>query len=349
MAAVRVGVIGAGGIGRDHMRRLTHVVTGAEVTAVTDIDAERAADAAVRFGARTLPTGADLITAPDVDAVLVTSWGPTHAEHVLNAIAAGKPVFCEKPLATTAEDCLRIVEAEMVFGRRLVQVGFMRRYDAGYRELRRVITGDGIGTPLMVHCAHRNASAPASYTSRMAAQDTAVHEIDVLRWLLDDEIVSAQVLTPRATSRRHPHLRDPQFMLFETARGVRIDLEVFVNCQYGYDIQCEAVGETGLARLPDPAAVVVRSAGRQGTAVLQDWQQRFAAAFDAELTEWIAGVAAGAAPVGPSAWDGYAATVITDAAVASLESGGRVVEVGLRDRPVFYGPAAGAGQAVVSS
>jgi myo-inositol 2-dehydrogenase/D-chiro-inositol 1-dehydrogenase len=88
-------------IGQDHIRRLTEVVTGAAVTAVADVDAERAAGEAARAGATALPTGADLVASPDVDAVLVTSWGPTHAEHVLGAIAAGKPVFCEKPLATT--------------------------------------------------------------------------------------------------------------------------------------------------------------------------------------------------------------------------------------------------------
>jgi len=334
---VRVGVIGAGMIGQDHIRRLTDVVAGSQVTAVTDIDSSRAAETAARVGARALPDGPALIADDDVDAVLVTSWGPTHAEHVLNAISAGKPVFCEKPLATTAEDCLRIVEAECAYGRRLVQVGFMRRYDAGYRQLKGVLDGGSIGTPLMVHCAHRNPTVPDSYHSAMAAQDTAVHEIDVLRWLLGDEIVSAQVITPRATSRRFEHLKDPQIMLFETAQGVRIDLEVFVNCQYGYDIQCETVGETGLARLPDPAAVGVRTAGQHGTAVLQDWKGRFADAFDTEFREWIASVEAGGEPTGPSAWDGYAATVITDATVRSLESDQQPVTVDMKPRPALYG------------
>ncbi|CAM5582081.1 Gfo/Idh/MocA family oxidoreductase [Streptomyces aurantiogriseus] len=334
---VRVGVIGAGMIGQDHIRRLTDVVTGAQVTAVTDIDQARAAEVAARVGATVFPAGSDLIASPDVDAVLVTSWGPTHAEHVLNAIAAGKPVFCEKPLATTAEDCLRIVEAERAHGRRLVQVGFMRRFDAGYRQMKEVITSGSLGAPLIVHCAHRNPTVPESYTSVMAAQDTAVHEIDVLRWLLDDEIVSAQVITPRATSQRFGHLKDPQLMYFETANGVRIDLEVFVNCQYGYDIQCETVGEAGLVRLPDPAAVAVRTAGQHGTAVLQDWKGRFADAFDTEFREWVASVEAGTEPTGPSAWDGYAATVITDAAVRSLDSDGTVVTVDMKPRPALYG------------
>ncbi|MGW5715277.1 Gfo/Idh/MocA family oxidoreductase [Amycolatopsis sp. NPDC003865] len=331
---VRVGVIGAGMIGQDHVRRLTDVITGAEVVAVTDLDAARATEVATAVGARAVESADVLIGLPEVDAVLVTSWGPTHAEHVLAAIAAGKPVFCEKPLATEAADCLRIVEAEMAFGRRLVQVGFMRRYDRGYRELKSVLDAGEIGVPLMVHCAHRNATVPESYHSEMAALDTAVHEIDVLRWLLDDEITGVQVLTPRRTRHAREGLRDPQIMLFETAAGVRIDLEVFVNCQWGYDIQCEAVGETGLVRLPEPARAAVRTSGTTRTAVPADWRERFVTAFDVEFQEWVDAVAVGE-PTGPSAWDGYAATVIGDALVEALRTG-RIVGVTMKDRPAFY-------------
>jgi myo-inositol 2-dehydrogenase/D-chiro-inositol 1-dehydrogenase len=331
---VHIGVIGTGMIGQDHIRRLTDVVPGASVVAVADVDAARAKEVGSAVDARALATGYDVINDPLVDAAVVTSWGPTHAEYVLAAIEAGKYVFCEKPLATTAEDCLRIVAAEQAAGRRLVQVGFMRRYDAGYRAMKRVIEGGEIGLPLVMHCAHRNPTVPDSYHTEMATYDTAIHEIDISRWLLADEIVSAQVLTPRRTSKRFEHLQDPQIMLFETASGVRIDLEVFVNCQYGYDIQCETVGETGTVRLPDPADVILRSAGQLRTGVLQDWKHRFAAAFDLEFVEWVESMLDGTLS-GPSAWDGYAAAAIGDATVQALHSG-RTVFAGVKDRPDFY-------------
>ena len=206
-------------------------------------------------------TGEELIASAEVDAVLVTSWGATHEQYVLAAIAAGKPCFCEKPLATTAEGAKRIVDAEVAHGKRLVQVGFMRRYDAGYRMLKQVVDSE-IGQPLMVHAAHRNPTVPEQYVTPMAIHDTLIHEIDVFRWLLDDDYVSAQVVFPRAHARtRHAKLKDPQIVLLETAKGVRIDVEVFVNCRYGYDIQCQVVGEEGIASLPEPMAIVHAQGG----------------------------------------------------------------------------------------
>jgi myo-inositol 2-dehydrogenase/D-chiro-inositol 1-dehydrogenase len=212
---LRLGVIGTGGIGKDHIRRCNQVLSGASVVAVADADAAAAARAIAEVcpDARVHASGQALIRAAEVDAIIVTSWGLTHEAFVLEAIAAGKSVFCEKPLATTAAACRTIVEAEMRHGKRLVQVGFMRPYDEGYRALQAVVAGGQIGAPLMVHCAHRNASVPESYTTEMAITDTLVHELDVLRWLLDDDYISCQAVFPRKSPHAAAHLRDPQIIM----------------------------------------------------------------------------------------------------------------------------------------
>ncbi len=333
---VRIGVIGTGAIGRDHARRINQVLAGARITALTDVnlDSARAVLADIAPDAEICLTGEELVASEMVDAVLVTSWGDTHEQYVLAAIAAGKPCFCEKPLATTAEGARRIVEAEVAFGRRLVQVGFMRRYDAGYRMLKAVVDSQ-IGQPLMVHAAHRNPTVPEHYVTPMAIHDTLIHEIDVLRWLLDDDYVSAQVVFPRASSHTHGKLRDPQVVLLETAKGIRIDVEIFVNCRYGYDIQCTVVGEEGLASLPEPMAIVMRKDATLQNPILTDWKDRFIDSYDVELQDFIRAAAQGTA-TGPTAWDGYVAAISSDACVAAQEAPGQIIPITLPARPALY-------------
>lgn len=331
---VRIGIIGTGGIGTDHARRIATSVSGAVVSVVTDVDAGRAAVVAAEVGARVADDAHGLIGADDVDAVLIASIAETHAEYTLAAIAAGKPVLCEKPLAPTTEECERVLDAEVAFGRRLVVVGFMRRYDAGYRQVRSSLDDGEIGAALMLHSVHRNPTVPESYTSSMTMTDSVIHEVDVTRWLLDEEIAEVIVVPPKRTPLAFPHLQDPQFVAFRTTSGVLSTVDFFANAQYGYDVRCELVGSLGTASLVNPVVASRIVAGEDKALVPPDWRVRFGGAYLAEVQAWVDGIPRGEA-IGPSAWDGYAATRVTTLGVHAVETG-EAVRITYRDKPDLY-------------
>jgi len=333
---VKIGLIGLGMIGQDHLKRFQNTITGAQVTAVCDIN-HTAADAAAReFNATAFYDAEEMINSELVDAVFICSIGPVHKTQILAAFNAGKPVFCEKPLTPTADESAEIIDAEVRTGKRLLQLGFMRRFDPGYQALKKTIDDGKPGDILLIHCAHRNPSVPESYTLEMAVNDSATHEIDIIRYLLNENIISVRVDKPRKKTRRAlPHLQDPLIIIFETESGVRIDDELFVNCHYGYDIRCEVIGENAIVALTEQQLISTRSLNGNAQHIAQSCMERFATAYDREVQHFVDNVRKGREMSGPSSWDGYVVALVCDAGLASLKDGEKH-DVIIPPQPALY-------------
>jgi myo-inositol 2-dehydrogenase/D-chiro-inositol 1-dehydrogenase len=330
---IRVGLIGAGVMGADHARIISTAVSGAEIVAVADPDSRRTAKILETCkGARAFAEPLQLIRDSRVDAVLIASPDDTHSALVQACLHIEKPVLCEKPLAPSIEECLQIVAKETALGRRLVTVGYMRRFDPGYVEMKRRLDEGELGAALVMHCIHRNVAAPSFMTTPMLITNSAVHEIDIARFIIGREVRRVTVVTPRKTALSK--IQDPQIVLLEMDDGVIVDAEIFINAQYGYDVRAELVCEKGTIVLRPPHDVTVLHSAKESFAFPSDWRRRFALAYRAELQAWVEALQ-GAVPMGASAWDGYAATAVANAGTHSLASG-QPIEIDLAPRPALY-------------
>ena len=330
--SVRVGIIGVGVMGRDHADLLATQVPGVTLQAIHDADPARAEAVAEETGAKAVM--ADplmLIENPAIDAVLLASPDTTHKELTLACIAARKPVLCEKPLAPTSCECLEVVAAETKLGRRLAQIGYMRRFDPSYVEMKSLLTGGSFGRPLLLHCIHRNVSAPAWFDDRMAIGNSAVHEFDIIRWLLDTELLGMHVFRPRAAA---PDSARPLLLIVETRGGQVATVEVFNNAAYGYDVRGELVCQKGTVKLRAPVRTETNLALRQGIEHPADWRPRFADAYRLQAQAWVRAIGKGAF-VGATAWDGYAAARAAEAGLLSLAVG-RYAEIEPGEKPAIY-------------
>ena len=332
---IRVGVIGAGNIGTSHARDLEFRVAGSTVTTLYDFDAARAAELGAELGATAVPTYQDLIDSPDVDAVLIASPDQFHAEQALACLAAGKPMMCEKPLAPVEADARAVVDAEVAGGRRLIMMGFMRRFDPGYLEFEAQLGADGIGDPLIIRNAHRNEIAPYGLDSALSITNAAIHEIDINRWLTGDEYAWVQVVAGRSGPLTPEGQHDPLFILMMTTQGTIVEVEMFVQSQVGYEVTCDVTGGLGIANMTDGRYVSTARSRSRGHSLPPLWLGRFQDAYRLQLQAWITQVEAGEPPTGATAWDGYVGAVTANRAVDSLKSGERVPVV-LPERPPLY-------------
>lgn len=317
---LRVGVVGVGKMGTDHAERLSAKVANAELVAVSDPDKDRAAALAERLRVDAVGDPVEMITRPDVDAVVIASPGQVHPEQVTACLETGTWALCEKPLTMDSASSRQLVEAERAIGRRLVQVGFMRRFDPEYAAMKAMLDRGDLGRVLLVHNVHRNKTVPEGFSSEMVVRDSLVHEVDTCRWLFGEEITEITVHSPTSSSLAAPGVVDPQVAVFRMAGGGMATCEVFVNCGVGYEVRCEVSAERGNATVGLGRGPLVRAANRWGGAIPDDFRVRFGDAYDDEVQAWVDACLRGEV-VGPTTWDGYAATAVCEAGMESLSTG----------------------------
>ena len=326
---LRVGVIGTGNIGTSHARSLAREVSGAEVAWLYDADTARASTLADELGASVAPSVEQLVASSD--AVVIASPDDLHPEQAMLCLDAQRPTLCEKPLAPDVAGAQRVVDEEVDLGRRLISLGFMRRFDPGYVALKEAIPS--VGEPLLVHNVHRNGFAPYGLRSALTLTNAAIHELDINRWLLDDDYASVQVIVGRPGPRTPEGEFDPMLVILTTMRGVIVEIEAFVNAAYGYEVRCEVVASDGTLDMGDGSYITRRAERAIGHEVPELWLGRFSDAYRIQLQAWVDATHAGKTS-GATAWDGLVATIAANAAVDAITQGPQ--SIALPPRPALY-------------
>lgn len=319
---MRIALLGAGRIGASHARVLA---ADPRVTAVTiaDLDATRAATVAAEVGAQAAADAATAIAG--ADALVIATSTTTHAELIRAGVARGIPVFCEKPVAEDLATSIAVArEVEAANG--AVQIGFQRRFDPGYVEARRMVREGEVGTVYLVRMAGHDPAPPhESYipTSGGLFRDFTVHDFDIVRWLLDDDVEEVWAV---GAVREFPVFAkyddvDTAVATMRMRSGVLVTLDVTRDDPRGYDVRTEIFGSkesiaVGLdprtpIRSVEPGVPAPTEPGWPGFYV------RFTPAYIAELTAFIGWAIAGG-PSPCSARDAVEAIRVAEAATRSI-------------------------------
>jgi len=312
---IRVGVIGAGGMGAEHARNLA-AIDGVKVVTVADAILDAAE--ALAFGVGAVPTtdALGLIASAEVDAVVIASPDETHGGLAIASVHARKPTLCEKPLATTVTEAEAVMRSEVEGGRRFLQLGLMREFDPVHQQL--MLDLAVTGGVRHVRAVHRNRNEVVRPTDHAISQ-SMVHDVHTVRWLAKSEFVSVHArMIPRGGS-------GVRFVTVSALleSGALASLE-FDDHAFGYDVSVEVSGVDGFAQTPAPS----------DPSQHDDWFAWFADAYRLEADAWIESISQGL-PVGPSAWDGVATQSVVEAIQISLRSG-REEPVSLPPRPDLY-------------
>lgn len=293
---IGIGVIGVGIMGKGHALYLSDYVKGAKVVAIYDTNLTTAANVAKEVFKKTkvLPKVYQdidqLLSDKSVNSVIIASPDHLHAKHLTQSVFAGKNVLCEKPLASTVKEAKKVAKI-VKESKSIVGIGFMRRFDKAYLDLKKELSTGKYGQVLQIRCTSRNVSSPNATTS-MLLTNVAVHEIDIIRWLLKEEIVSVKVNYAKVTKKANPNLLDPISVICKSESGVLITIDIFANSTYGYEVGMEVLTENGSLVIENLGSLNIaknfKLPGRKPGTLHKDWMGRFKPAYIAELKAFIA-------------------------------------------------------------
>lgn len=324
-AKLGVGVLGVGDMGRRHAQNLRTQVAGARLVAVADVAHDRARKVAAELEIdRALPSLEAMLELSEVEAVVIASPDKFHAKGIEMAAAAGKAIFCEKPMATSLGDAHEAAQAVSKAGVPL-QIGFMRRYDPAYLAAFRRIEDGEIGEPVIFKSVGRDKDEPPieayqANVNGMLFYNSTIHDFDLARWLMRDEVSEVQAYTTVAIRPAVARYGDVVASLvnLKYERGAIGNIESYVQAVYGYDVRTEIVGSKGsifVGSLENNSATFLNVNGSQN--VVEDhYLSRFADAYLKQIRDFVENVRTDT-PVRVTAEDGVKALEI---AVASEQS-----------------------------
>ena len=327
---VGLGLLGAGRIGQVHARAVDSVA-GAELVAIADPVAEAAQRVVDAHGGE-ICTIDEIEGSGDIAAVLICTPTDTHADLIERFVRAGKAVFCEKPVALRVDRlkrCLATVEAE---GGTLM-VGFQRRFDPDFRALKRAIDDGRIGDVEMVTLTSRDPEPPPyDYIARSGGifRDMTIHDFDVARWLLGEEVETVQAAASVLVDPRIGELGDFDSVnvILTTASGRHCTITNTRRATFGYDQRIEVHGSKGAVSAENHRQARIEVANGDGylrPPLLDFFMTRYTAAYAAEIASFVEAVTSGA-PTPTTGHDGLMALAIAEAAIRSVADG-RAVEV----------------------
>ena len=326
---LKIGSVGLGRLGYEHAKNIANYVTGAELTAICDTDAARAAQVAEELNVPyTYTDVAEMVKNPELDAIVVVSPSMFHAEHIKLALDAGKHCFCDKPLDTTVEKCKLAEKAVEAHPDKVFMLGFMRRFDDSYAEAKHRIDAGDIGKVVLVRSYTQDPRSTIESTLKFAPHsggqylDMCVHDIDLIRWFTGSNVKNVWAIGGVFEFDLYKELNDADnaaatIQMENGAMGF-----MFTNRTHaaGSNVETEIIGTHGTLRIANVGAknllnIVDEHGSREE--YYPDFMSRWHEAFVAEMVAFTGHVRDNTKPSDLTVYDG---TAVSEAAYRCKES-----------------------------